>query len=104
MHASSPCINLQQEIAAGVFRNNPAHLLPAEKMALRQGTTKVKFESVPKWAQNFLPLDNMLFIPYCKYQDEQNYRVLSDWADERACSTFKTKRILLWKPSMNWRA
>ena len=93
-----------ENIAAGVFRDTPAHLLPGEKMALRQGTTKVKFESVPKWAQNVLPLDNMLLIPYCKYQDEQNYRVLSDWADERACTIFKTKRILLWKPNMNWRA
>lgn len=93
-----------ENIAAGVSRDTPAHPLPGEKMALRQGTTKVKFESVPKWAQNVPPLDNMLFIPYCKYQDEQNYRVLSDWADERACTIFKTKRILFWKPNMNWRA
>lgn len=94
-----------KNIAAGVFRDTPAHLLPGEKMALRQGTTTTaKLESVPKWAQNVPPLDNMLFIPYCKYQDGQNYRVLSDWADERACTIFKTKRILLCKPNMNWRA
>lgn len=93
-----------ENIAAGVFRETPAHLLPGEKIALRQGTTTAKFESVPKWALNVPPLDKMLFIPYCKYQDEQNYRVLSDWTDERACTIFKTKRILLWKPNMNWRA
>lgn len=95
-----------ENIAAGVFRDTPAHLLPGEKKnALRQGTTtKVKFESVPKWAQNVLPLDNMLFIPYCKYQDGKNYRMLSDWADERACTIFKSKRILLSKPNINWRA
>lgn len=94
-----------ENIAAGVFRDTPAHLLPGEKMALRQGTTTTaKLESVPKWAQNVPPLDNMLIIPYCKYQDGQKYRVLSDWADERACTIFKTKRILLCKPNMNWRA
>lgn len=93
-----------ENIAAGVYRDTPAHLLPGEKMALRQGTTKVKFEAVPKWAQNVPPLDIMLVIPYCKYQDGQNYHVVRDWADERACTIFKTKRILLWEPNMNWRA
>lgn len=93
-----------ENIAAGVSRDAPAHLLPSEKMALRQGTTKVKFESVPKWAQNVPPLDNMLFIPCCKYQDGQSYHMLSDWADERACTIFRTKRIILLKTNMNWRA
>ncbi len=93
-----------ENIAAGVSRGARTHLLPGEKMALGQGTTKVKFESVPKWAQNVPPLDNTLFIPYCKCQDGQTYLMLSDWADERACTIFKTKRILLWKPNMNWRA
>lgn len=93
-----------ENIAAGVSRDTPAHLLPSEKMALCQGTTQVKFEAVPKWAQNVPPLDNMLVIPYCKYQDGQNYHAVRSWADERACTIFKTKRILLWEPNMNWRA
>lgn len=93
-----------ENIAAGVFRDTPAHLVPGEKMALRRCTTKVKFEAVPKWAQNVPPLENMLVIPYCKYQDGQSYHVLRNWADERACINFKTKKILLWEPNMNWRA
>lgn len=93
-----------ENIAAGVSRDTPAHLLPSEKMALCQGIAQIKFEAVPKWAQNVPPLDNMLVIPYCKYQDGQNYHVVRSWADERACTIFRTKRILLWEPNMNWRA
>lgn len=93
-----------ENIAAGVYRDTPAHLFPGEKKALCEGTKKVKFEAVPKWAQNVPPLDNLFVIPYCKYQDGESYYVVGDWADERACPIFKTKRILLWAPNMNWRA
>lgn len=93
-----------KNITAGVSRGTPAHPLPGEKMALRQGKTKVKFEAVSKGAQNLPPLDSTLFIPYCNYQDGQNFHVVSHWADEGACTIFKKKRILLWKPNMNWRA
>lgn len=93
-----------ENIAAGVYRDTPAHLFPSEKKALHQGTKKVMFEAVPKWAQNVPPLDNLFVVPYCKYQDGESYHVVGDWADERACPIFKTKRILLWAPNMNWRA
>lgn len=93
-----------ENIAAGVYRDTPAHLFPGEKKALSEGTMKVKFETVPKWAQNVPPLDNLFVIPYCKYQDGESYYVVDDWADGRACPIFKTKRILLWAPNMNWRA
>lgn len=93
-----------ENIAAGVYRDTPAHLFPGEKKALCEGTKKVEFEAVPKWAQNVPPLDNLFVIPYCKYQDGESYYMVGDWADERACPIFKTKRILLWAPNMNWRA
>lgn len=92
-----------ENIAAGVYRDTPAHLYPGEKMALHKGTKKAKLEAVPKWAQNVPPLDNLFVIPYCKYQDGEIYEV-GDWGDERACPIFKAKRILLWAPNMNWPA
>lgn len=102
-HAVLSCIpsllveSFNQRVDMGLRRGEP-HSIMSQEEQLQWAATPKTYESVPKWTETVLPLEEMLHIHHSMPDEAQ----LQNLDDPRASQPFKDRNVLLWHPHIHF--